>query len=62
MANIGFDSGSHYWEVTIDAFVDIDDVYVGICKNNIGLYSPATESGGFWGWIATGDRKFESSS
>lgn len=60
-SNIGFDSGSHYWEITIDAFVDLDDIYIGIAKSNISLYSPVTESGGFWGWIATGDRKFESS-
>jgi hypothetical protein len=60
IANIGFDSGSHYWEINIEAFVDIDDVYIGISKSNVGLYSPATDSGCFWGWIATGDRKFES--
>ena len=30
-------------------------------KNNVGLYLPATDSNCFWGWIATGDRKFESS-
>jgi hypothetical protein len=59
LANIGFDSGSHYWEISIDAFVDIDDVYIGVARNNVSLYTAATESSSFWGWVATGDRKFE---
>lgn len=45
LANIGFDSGTHYWEITVDAFVDIDDVYVGITKQNVGLYTRATDTG-----------------
>ena len=60
LANIGFDSGQHYWEITVDAFVDLEDIYVGVAKHNIGLYTRATDTGWFWGWIWTGDKKFES--
>lgn len=59
LANVGFDSGSHYWEVTIDTFVDLDDIYIGVAKNVVNLYTPATDTGCFWGWIATGEKKFE---
>lgn len=45
LANIGFDSGQHYWEVTVDAFVDLEDIYVGVAKHNIGLYTRATDTG-----------------
>jgi hypothetical protein len=44
LANIGFDSGTHYWEVTVDAFVDIEDIYVGIAKHNVKLDVRATDS------------------
>ena len=60
LANIGFDIGRHYWEVTIHTLVDPEDIYIGIAKNNIGLYTRATESGWFWGWICAAGRKFES--
>jgi len=26
----------------------------------VNLYTPATDTGCFWGWIATGEKKFES--
>mmetsp|Transcript_43391 Transcript_43391/g.51032 ORF Transcript_43391/g.51032 Transcript_43391/m.51032 type:complete len:182 (+) Transcript_43391:1-546(+) len=61
LANIGFDSGQHYWEISIDTFVDIEDIYIGVAKKNVGLYTRATDTGCFWGWMCTGDRKFESS-
>lgn len=62
LANVGFDSGRHYWEVIVDTFVDIEDISIGVAKNNIDLYTRASETGNFWGWICTSDRKFESSS
>ncbi|CAI2381496.1 unnamed protein product [Moneuplotes crassus] len=62
LANVGFDSGTHYWEITIDSFVDLDDICVGVAKGNVNLYTPATETGCFWGWVATGEKKFEPTS
>ena len=44
LANVGFDSGSHYWEITIDAFVDIEDIFIGISKNYLKLDIRATDS------------------
>ena len=61
LANISFDSGSHYWEVIVDQFIDMEDLYIGIAKKNVHLYTRATETGCFWGWMCSGDKKFESS-
>jgi hypothetical protein len=48
--------------VIVDTFVDIEDICLGVAKNNIDLYKRASETGNFWGWMCTSDRKFESSS
>ena len=45
LANVGFDSGKHYWEITVDAFVDVEDVYIGIAKNTVDLYTRASDTG-----------------
>lgn len=59
LANIGFSSGSggtsrHYWEIKLDTFVDMEDIFVGIARRNVDLYVRAWDSGSFWGWVCTG--------
>lgn len=62
LADINFESGSHYWEIKIDHFIDVEDIFIGITKRDINYYCKATEIGCFWGWMCTGDQKVESTS
>lgn len=50
-ATVGFNSGKHYWEIKLDTFVEFEDIYVGISRKNIDLYTRAVDTGSFWGWI-----------
>lgn len=59
LGTVGFSSGSggssrHYWEIKLDTFVDMEDIFVGIAPRNIALNVNALESGYFWGWICAG--------
>jgi tripartite motif-containing protein 9/67 len=38
LANVGFCSGRHYWEIKLDTFVEMEDIFVGIAKRNVDLY------------------------
>lgn len=58
LATVGFNTGRHYWEVKLDTFVEMEDIYIGISKRNIDLYLRAWDTGCFWGWVCTGGRKF----
>jgi tripartite motif-containing protein 9/67 len=58
LATEGFSSGSHYWELKIDTFVDLEDLYVGIAKKNTDLYQRACDCNTFWGWMCCCGRKF----
>ena len=33
LANVGFSSGRHYWEVRLDAYFTEKDIFVGICPH-----------------------------
>ena len=54
LATVGFDSGKHYWEIKLDTFVDMEDIFVGVSRRSIDLNIRAWDSGFFWGWICTG--------
>jgi hypothetical protein len=54
LATVGFDNGKHYWEIKLDTFVDMEDIFVGVCRRGIDLNIRAWDSGLFWGWICTG--------
>ena len=63
LGTVGFSSGSgghsrHYWEIKLDTFVDMEDIFVGIARRNVDLHMRAWDTGSFWGWICTGNRKF----
>ena len=54
LATVGFDSGRHYWEIKLDTFVDMEDIFIGVARRNIELNIRAWDTGSFWGWICTG--------
>lgn len=54
LANVGFSSGRHYWEIRLDTFVEMEDIFIGVARRNIDLYIRAWDTGQFWGWICTG--------
>ena len=59
LGTIGFSSGNgghsrHYWEIKLDTFVDMEDIYVGIARRNVDLHLRAWDTGSFWGWICAG--------
>jgi tripartite motif-containing protein 9/67 len=59
LGTIGFSSGNgghsrHYWEIKLDTFVDLEDIYVGIARRNVDLHMRAWDTGSFWGWICAG--------
>ena len=51
LASVGFNNGRHYWEIKLDVFVEMEDIYVGIARRNIDLYTRAWDTGSFWGFI-----------
>ncbi len=56
LGTVGFSNGSgghskHYWEIKLDTFVDIEDIFIGIAKRNIDLHARCTDTDSFWGWI-----------
>lgn len=51
---MGFNSGRHYWEIKVDTFVEMEDIFVGVARRNCDLNLRAWETGAFWGWICTG--------
>ena len=54
LASVGFNNGRHYWEIKLDTFVEMEDIFVGIARRNIDLYTRAWDTGSFWGWICAG--------
>jgi len=59
LGTVGFSSGSggssrHYWEIKLDTFVDMEDIFVGIARRNVELHTRAWDTGSFWGYICTG--------
>jgi hypothetical protein len=45
LATVGFDSGKHYWEIKLDTFVDMEDIFIGVARRNIDLNIRAWDSG-----------------
>lgn len=57
LGSIGFLTGRHYWEITIDAMVESEDVHVGIAQKEVNLYSKPVEGMPFWGYVCGAARK-----
>jgi tripartite motif-containing protein 9/67 len=32
LATVGFNSGRHYWEIKLDTFVEMEDIFVGVAR------------------------------
>ena len=58
LASVGFNSGRHYWEIKLDVFVEMEDIFVGVARRGVDLHTRAWDTGSFWGWICAGGRKF----
>ena len=46
LGTVGFTSGAagksrHYWEIKLEAFVELEDVYIGIARRNVDLHTRA---------------------
>ena len=54
LATVGFSNGRHYWEIKLDTFVEMEDIFVGVARRNTDLYLRAWDTNSFWGWICTG--------
>ena len=54
LATVGFNSGRHYWEIKLDTFVEMEDIFVGVARRNLDLYMRAWDTNSFWGWVCTG--------
>jgi tripartite motif-containing protein 9/67 len=60
LGNIQINSSSsvrHYWEIKIDKFVDLDDIIIGVSQKGMDIRQRPFDTGKFWGWICTGNRK-----
>jgi len=51
LGNILINSGQHYWEVKVDNFADEEDLFIGIARKNINLYTRPTDTNLFWGYM-----------
>jgi hypothetical protein len=58
LTDMSFSAGRHYWEVRLDHYVDVEDIFVGIAKPSVKLNAHAVETpGSSWGWQCTSARK-----
>lgn len=58
LGSMGFNSGRHYWEITIDVFGTEEDIFIGVCKSETKLAAHGVETpGAAWGWQCTSSRK-----
>ena len=57
LGTVSLSSGTHYWEIVIDKFVDLDDIIIGGVGKGYNVRNQLLDSGKFYGWIATGSRK-----
>lgn len=53
LATVGFNSGKHYWEIKLDLFNELEDIFIGITQRNVNLYARATDIKNWYGWLCT---------
>lgn len=59
LATAGFSTGRHYWEIRIDAMIDLEDIFIGIATHDINLIIKPTEGGQqYWGYICCAGKIF----
>ena len=57
LGTISMSEGRHYWEIKIDKFIKIDDIIIGVSLKGMDMRARAFDTGKFWGWICTCNRK-----
>ncbi|CAK69624.1 unnamed protein product (macronuclear) [Paramecium tetraurelia] len=58
LGTLALNSGRHYWEIKIEKYVDEEDIFIGIARKEIDLYTQPTTTGHFYGYICLCARKF----
>lgn len=51
LGNLALSSGRNYWEIKIDKFVDEEDIFLGIARKNLNLYTQPSATNLFWGYL-----------
>lgn len=51
-------TGSYYWEIKIQKFVDEEDIFIGVAKKDIDLYVQPSTTKKYWGYMCLCGRKF----
>ncbi|CAD8175890.1 unnamed protein product [Paramecium octaurelia] len=58
LGTLALNSGRHYWEIKIEKYVDEEDIFIGIARKEIDLYTQPTTTGHFYGYICLCAKKF----
>ena len=54
LGSLALAKGNHYWEITIDCFVEEEDFFIGVAAEGICLTARPSDTGLFWGFLGSG--------
>ena len=53
LGSLVLNSGRHYWEVTIDCFMEEEDFFIGVAAEGIPLRARPCDTNMFWGFVGS---------